>query len=420
MENDPDRPSFLRWLLLHVTPALIMLAAGIGIAITVVGLLKKDPGLKEPVRILPVVETIEAKPSSIVIEVQSQGTVEARTQTNLVAEVSGRVENISPALYAGGFFRKGDVLATIDDTDYKANLAAAKSRYAEAQLAHEQERAASAQALEDWKAVGNSGQPSDLVLRKPQLERAKANLEAAEASVLSAQKDLERTSVKAPYDGRVQKKFIDVGQFANARTSQIASIYSVDTAEVRLAIPLSDTRLIDVPETYRDAGPQSAKPQVTIESDYGGNVYRWNGIIDRSEGTVDPQTRLLNLVAKIPDPYRRDPNDEKPPLKIGSFVTATIKGKTLEDAYEIPRKALHEDDTVYVVTPDRKLQVRKVDVYQKTTENAILTAGLQPGELLCLTPLQYVVDGMEVQIDGEESSKELAASNEEAIADQNL
>ncbi len=206
----------------------------------------------------------------------------------------------------------------------------------------------------------------------------------------------------------MQRKFIDIGQIANARSSKIASIYSTDAAEIRLAIPLNETRFIKIPEAYRDLSAQGSKPKVTIESSYGGAHYRWDGIIDRSEGAVDPQTRLLYLVARIDDPYGKAPNQNRPPLKIGSFVTATIEGKELPDAYEIPRAALRKNNTVYIVDDEGTLSIRKVEVYQKTTEKAIISSGLNPGERICLTTLQYVVNGMEVAVEQDEDTHGVA------------
>lgn len=403
MENNQDRPSFGRWIAFHVIPAFALLVVGVVLIAVIVKAMQKEPEQVEMQRVLPVIDTITVMPEAVTVEIASQGTVEARTRTNLVAEISGHVESISPALYAGGFFKKGDILATIDNTDYIANLATRKGRQAEAQLAYQQELEASAQALEDWKAIGNDNSPSDLVLRKPQIAIAEANLEAAQAAVKSASRDLNRTEVKAPYDGRVQEKFIDVGQIANARTTQIASVYSIDKAEIRLTISLNDTRFVDIPEAYRDESTNGEKPKVTIETSYGGETYQWEGIIDRSEGSVDPQTRLLYIVAQINDPYAKDPSQvTRPPLKVGSFVTATIHGNKIANAYKIPRRALRENNTVYIVTQDRHLEIRPVEVYQKTTEFAIVTGGLAPEELICLTPLQYVVNGMQVVIDGEQ------------------
>lgn len=404
--NEALRPSFARWLVFHVLPALALLILGTAIIFLVAIVLRHKPETTPPQKIVPVVEVIEAQPQETQAVIHSQGTVQPRIQTNLLAEVSGRVTSISPALYAGGFFKKGDVLAQIDDTDYVAALASSKSRYADAKVAYEQELAQVEQAQEDWKTMGQGEEASELVLRKPQFERAKALLDAAAASVASAERDLERTQVKAPYDGRVQQKFIDAGQFVNARTSQIASIYSVDTAEIRLPISLSDTRLVSIPEAFSDGTIAGDKPAVRIIARYGGKEFEWNGIIDRSEGTVDPQTRLLYLVAQVENPYANDASSGRPPLKIGSFVTAEILGDKIDDAYLLPRRALREGDHLYVVSEDRKLEVRKVEPFQKTSEIVILTENLEPGEMVCLTPLQYVVEGMDVLLPSDESPPE--------------
>lgn len=412
MDKELNRPSVSHWLFLHALPAVVLLVFAFGLIFSIAAMLRKPPEAKPTERILPVVEALTVQPQSHTIEVESQGTVEARIQTTLFAEVSGRVESVSPALYAGGFFQEGDILATIENTDYLANLAAMRSRQADANLAYQQEKASSAQALEDWKALNNSGAPSELVLRKPQLERAEANLEAAKAAVLTAERDLERTIVKAPYNGRIHRKFIDVGQFVNARQSQIASIYSTDTVEIRLGISLEQTRLLRVPESYSDGASSDTKPAVTITTTFGGEDHSWQGVIDRSEGTVDPQSRLLHLVAKIEDPYRQDEHPPRAPLKIGSFVTAKIQGETFPEAFVLPRRALRENDTLYIITSERTLEIRTVKPVQKTSEQVILKDGLAAGERVCLTPLQYVVNGMEVRLSDDPTPPEPSSTEE--------
>ncbi|MDQ8198578.1 efflux RND transporter periplasmic adaptor subunit [Pelagicoccus enzymogenes] len=413
MEEKEYRPNFPQWLLFHVLPAGLIILFGGAAIIGLALFLKQTPESKPSIKVVPTVEVIEVQPEITQAIVRSQGIVEARTQTTLLAEVSGRIESISPALYAGGYFAKDDILARIDDTDYVANLAAARSRQAEAHLAYEQELAASEQAMEDWKKIGNAQAPSDLVLRKPQLARALATLEAATASVVAAERDLARTAVKAPYDGRVQAKFIDIGQFLNARTSQIASIYSVDTAEVRLGISLDDTRLVPLPETYVDGTTSGSKPKVTLTATYGGKDYQWQGIIDRSEGAVDPKTRLLYLVAQVKNPYANREGENRPPLKVGSFVRAEILGETAVDSFKLPRRALREDDSLYIVTDDRTLEIRKITPFQKTRENVIVREGLKAGERVCLTPLQYVVNGMEVRLTTDPDETESAEDEEQ-------
>ncbi len=390
------KDSTLIWLIKYVAPFLVVFAAFCGIVVGII--FKPAPEVKETPQILPAVEVFVARSEPIVLEAKSQGVVQARTETLLVAEVSGRIQGISNSFFAGGYFRKGDPLVEIDSVDYKANLAVAKSRLAEANLAYQQEKALAEQAKEDWDSL-NRGQASDLTLRKPQLERAEALLESARAGVEIAERDLERTQVRAPYDGRIREKFVDVGQMLTARQSQLARIYSTDTAEVRLPIALSDIEYLELPETYSNQVGRAAKPKVTVSAEYGGERYSWEGVIDRTEGAIDPRTRLAYVVAQIENPYEADKRSQRPPLKVGLFVEASIEGKRIEDAMRIPRKALQEDDTVYVVTSENRLEFKPVDIYKTDTEWAIITGGLSEGDRICVTPLEYAVMGMSVELD---------------------
>ncbi len=409
MKTNTSKPHFRTWFFTYALAPIIVVVALVLAAAT--SKLKPEPEKQKLKEVLPVVEIIKAKTETIQLEVVSQGNVQARTETNLIAEVSGRIQEISPALFAGGFFKEGDELVKIDPIDYQANLASALGRLADAKLAYEQEKANSEQAREDWLEL-QSGEPNDLVLRKPQLERAQANMEAAAAAVKLAQRDLDRTIVRAPYDGRVRQKMVDLGQMVNARTSQIAQIYSVDIAEVRLPLSLDEIRYLDLPEQYRNGSENHQKPQVIIEAVYAGKTYQWMGIIDRTEGTIDSRTRLTYAVAQITDPYSKGQSDTNPPLKIGMFVEARIKGKIIASAIEVPRKALRPDNHILIVDDQGKIDLREVNVLKENIETVILTNGIQNGENICVTPLEYVVDGMKVIIEGQEhkDKKKIAAA----------
>ena len=125
-----QKDSILTWLLKYVAPFFVLLAV---VALLAFALLNRSvPEKKEPTALLPVVEVLEVNSESLKLEAKSQGTVQPRTETLLVAEVSGRIESVSNAFFAGGYFKKGDPLAEIDPVDYQANLANAKSRFAEA------------------------------------------------------------------------------------------------------------------------------------------------------------------------------------------------------------------------------------------------------------------------------------------------
>ena len=394
------KESLLLRLVKYVLP-IFFIFASFGIILTAF-VFKPVPEKKKTVQVLPVVEIIEARSKPITLEARSQGIVESRTETLLVAEVTGRIQSISNSFFAGGYFKKGDPLIEIDPVDYRANLALSKSRLAEARLAYQQEKALADQAREDWESFGR-GEGSDLTLRKPQLERAKAVYESTLAGVEMAERDLERTTVKAPYDGRIHEKFADIGQMVSARQSQLARIYSTDTAEIRLPISLKEIEYLELPESYSNRSTNDTKPRVFVRGSYGGEQYEWEGVIDRTEGAIDPKTRLSYVVAKIEEPYKKDENSDRPPLKVGLFVEASIQGKRIDNAFRIPRKALRENNTVYTVDRENRIVFKDVEVYQTDTEWAIITAGLEDGDRICITPLEYAVMGMRVERESKES-----------------
>ncbi len=392
--SDSKQP-FSIWFLKYIAPILVLVAA---LAIVYIAIVSQ-PQLekKSPTVILPTVEIFQARSAPLTLETKSQGIVQSQIETLLIAEVTGRIQSISNSFSAGGYFKQGDALIEIDPIEYQAHLATAKSRYADAQLAYQQEKALSDQAIEDWNELGK-GEGSDLTLRKPYLDRAKALLESAKAGVIIAERDLERTTVRAPYDGRIREKLADIGQMVSARQTQLGRIYCTDTAEVRLPISLQDIQYLDLPETYSDRLTSQSKPKVLISANYGGKTYTWEGVIDRTEGAIDPATRVSYVVAKIEWPYRKDPNSDRPPLKVGLFVEASIEGKRLANAIKIPRQALRTDDTVYVINQENRLEFKTVTVYKTDTKWAVITEGLKDGDRVCLTPLEYAVLGMQVEV----------------------
>tara|TARA_B110000037_G_scaffold218749_1_gene282374 strand:+ start:2855 stop:4075 length:1221 start_codon:yes stop_codon:yes gene_type:complete len=393
-----EKDSSVVWFIKYILPVIIVLAAITSAIVAVLSLDKAEK--KEAITILPKVEIFVAESVPLTVEAKSQGTVESRTETMLIAEVSGRIQSISNSFFAGGYFKKGDPLIEIDPIDYRGNLATAKSRYAEAKLAYEQEKALSEQAIEDWNELGK-GEGSDLALRKPQLEMTKARLESANVGVEMAKRDLDRTIVRAPYDGRIREKFVDVGQMVSARQSQLTRIYSTDTAEIRLPIALNDIQYLDLPEAYSNTAQAISKPKVSISARFGNETFTWHGVIDRTEGAIDSRTRLSYVVAQIDSPYEKKNGSNRPPLKVGLFIDAKIEGKRLPAAIKIPRQALRQDNTVYIVDKENRLRFKTVDVYKTDTEWAIITDGLEDGDRICLTALEYAVMGMQLEIEPE-------------------
>ena len=234
-----------------------------------------------------------------------------------------------------------------------------------------------------------------MVFHKPQLARAKAKVASAKALLKQAQLDLQRTRIKAPYAGRVMEKMADVGQYVSPGT-ELAKIFAVDIAEIRL--PLSNQQLgfIDLPESYRGKKqPHTGLPEVILSSNFGNRQYQWPGRIVRTERTFDTKSRRLFVVAQVDNPYGLKETN-KPPLKIGQYVEAKIKGKILENVFIIPRAAVRENSQILLVDKNNQLLPRQIKPVWQDNQVIIIADGAEEGDLLCITPVASAAKGMPV------------------------
>ena len=329
--------------------------------------------------------------------VSSQGTVSPRTESELVSQVSGQVIEVAPQFAPGGFFKKEDVLIRIDPRDYEFSLSRLKALVAQAQLRLAQEEAEASIARQEWERLGKEEEPDPLVLRIPQLAEAETSYEAAQAELNQAELNLQRTKIIAPFDGRVRVKKVDVGQVVIPGVP-LATIYAVDYAEVRLPVPDDEIGYLDCCLDYRTQNPAELDIDVKLSASYGGNFYKWSGKIVRVEGEIDPLSHMITLVARIKDPYGRGVQSERPPLAVGMFVEAEIIGRRVDDVAVIPRSALRGEERILIIDKDNKLHFRKVEVLRADFETVIISSGLNEGERICISPLEAVVDGMEVRV----------------------
>lgn len=378
----------------YVLPVLIILAAAGGTALLVRS--KSAPAHKDAIENIPDVEYVTARMETVQLEIESQGLVTPRIESTLVAEVSGVVEWISPVLYDGGFFDRGEPLIRIEQTQYLTAVANARSTLAQMELLFLQEEALAEQARTDWQALGGS-EPGPLVLREPQLEKARADLAFARANLALAERDLGYTEVRAPYDGRVRRKLVEIGESVSPKASPLVSIYSVGVAEIALTLNSDDLAHLSIPEIYRNGDGPRKRPRVDLFADYAGQIHQWTGVIDRVSGEIDPQTRLSTVVAVVENPYGGFQGPERPPLKIGMFVEARIQGDVLRNAFRLPKEVLHDATTVYVIDEEDRLRIRAVEVVRFGMDDVIVSQGLEDGDRLVTTPLTFVVEGMKLQ-----------------------
>lgn len=377
--------------LFHFAITFVIIAIG---ALGLKALVESKPELEKRKTTVqaPIVRTIKIKIGPQSVFIRGEGTVRPLREISLVPQVAGKVVYMSAALVNGGEFKNNEILLRIDPVDYKlaVTLAKAKVKDAESKLRFAEENAAAAQ--EEWRLLHpdrakTNKKPSPLVAKEPQLAAAQAKLEADKAELKKALLNLERTELKAPFDGRVSQENVDVGQYVSLG-KPLASLYSTIAAEI--VLPLEDENLLwfHVPGFTPGGGPGSL---AEIKARIAGHKLTWTGKVVRAEGKVDERTRMINVIVRVKKPYAK-----KPPLAAGLFVRVDVRGRSIPDAAVIPRSALHQSDTVWVVA-EGKLHFRKVHVARFQGDNAIIKSGLRDEEEVVVSLLKIVSDGMRVR-----------------------
>jgi RND family efflux transporter MFP subunit len=389
---------------------LILIIGSVLVVIAMVAWQKSQSAERKPETAKAIlVETIEAEVVSLNFKVSSQGTVRPRTETTLVSEVSGKIVSVAPEFVAGGFFHEGEVLLQIDPSDYETGLKRAEAALASRQAKLADETARSEQALKDWTNLGRQGQPSDLVLRKPQMADAQANVSAAEADVQKARRDLERTRITVPYDGLVRQKAVDIGQYVTLGT-RLGVTFAVDTAEVRLPLTSNDLNYLDLPSETEVKTRDKPFPPVTLSTENDTGTRQWQARIIRTEGVVDETSRVIYAVAQVVDPYGVLGQSNQPELKIGTFVNAEIQGLPAENVVVLPRYVLRADNTILTANADNELEILPVTVLRAEPRKVYLSQGISGGTRVVVTTLDAPVPGTKLAIRGDEGSSEAALS----------
>jgi len=345
------------------------------------------------------VESQSLSPEDFQFTINSFGTVQPHTQSILVSQVSGQILKVANSFRDGGFFSKDDVLIEIDPRDYLASAKIARAELLQSQLSLEEEKARAQQALIDWQRLGDGAEAPALVLRKPQLAASEAGVLSAQANLEKAELNLQRTQIRAPFDGRLKKTQVDLGQYVSANT-QLADIFATDRLEVRLPLKNSELALINLPENYQPAQGQRNKnqsqalPNVTLISTLGTPT-RWQGKIVRTEAAIDTNSNQLYVVAQINQPFARTLDalgQAKTPLKIGQYVSAEIQGKTVQNALIVPTSSVYQGSYVYLIE-DGRLTRREIEIGYQNTEQAFISKGLGNRAELITSPLGQVTSG---------------------------
>jgi RND family efflux transporter MFP subunit len=366
---------------------LAILALGLGLAVWM-ALTTPETTPAPYERLATTLRVVEVQPQAEYLTITSQGMVEPRSQSDLIPEVSGRAVWVSPSLVGGGQFEQGEILLRIDDADYRSEVVRSEAalKRAEVELDFAGDELNRTQSLKDKQLA--SQQQLDNARRASLV--AEANLSESQADLNQARRNLERTELKAPFDGLVRNEQVDLGQFVT-RGQIIGTIYATDFVEVRLPIAGDQLVYLGVPPSTRGEIPKAIRPPVTLAADFGNARLLWEGELVRAEAEFDERSQMLYGVARFSSLVS---GEDALPVPVGKFVQAEIRGRKVENVIRLPRSAMRDNNQVLVIDQDNRLHFRHVSILRLEHDEMLVDGGLNAGELVSVSPSQTVVEGM--------------------------
>jgi RND family efflux transporter MFP subunit len=403
--TEPIKRSRFSLILAWTLPVLVL---GLGIFGTILLIQSRTPPKRiPPAKIIPLVRFHLAKPKEHLFRVETHGSVQPAHESSIVALVPGQVEWVSKKLEAGIQIKKNEILIKMDPSDFFTQIETAKAGIARAERRLAEEQKEAQLAIEEWKRSKEKGEPDPLLLRKPQIAEALADLNAAKNTLKQAQRNLARTKIKAPYDGIIDSRLVDLGTWVGPGTP-LFRVFSTDAVEIRLPIRTDDLAWISLPGNLGKTGEQTRLPGVRLSTHFAGKIVFWKGHIVRMEGRIDPKSRMAHLIARVDQPFAKDP-----PLFPGLFVQASIEGRKVSQVFEVPRITVQEESFVTIIDKDNRLHRKKVEILKKNRDNVIIGSGIKGGQRLLLSFLETVVDGMRVRTSNKETGPGKAPENGE-------
>lgn len=377
-----------------VAPFLIIAVLGIGGWFVVNSLKPQAQKTDEPRAGLNVFAE-PVRSGALTLTVDAQGEVRPKREIAVAPQIPGRVSFVSPDFIDGGFIKRGQVLVRVEAADYELAVVRARSGVASAEQRLAREMAESELAIKDIEDLGLSD-ASPLARREPQLAEARASLDAAKAQLQDSELALRRTAVFAPFDGRVRERMVDIGQVV-APGQSLGRIFGNDVVEV--ALPLKDAEMgrLGLPLAFA-ASAQNPGPKVIFTATVGGEPRTWQGEVVRTGAAINSQTRQINVIAELVDPFGTG-SDNGTPMAPGLFVNARIEGDTVDRVLIAPRAALRGENNLFIGDPKTgKLSIRTVDLVFTDRDGAYFHDGAAEGELAITSPIQAPFDGMSLTV----------------------
>lgn len=359
--------------------------------------IKKTP----PKQKIPAVEVTTAKKKKAQQILKVMGTVSPAREINLRARVSGEITFISPDFLPGGHISKGEILLKIDASDYQIDVDKAETAVVSARAALAIEKGSQTIAREELRLLSETSvdvsQETDLALRRPQLQQAKATLNNAKADLLKAKLNLERTTLRAPFNLLVTTRSTNLGSHVSTQDI-LATLVGTDEYWIKATVPIDQLKAINM------MGPKGGST-ATVQSQ--GATSEWDGQVIHTTGSLDENSRMASLIITVPDPLGLKKRGDSMPLMLDDYVTVTIYGKTIPEIITLPRIALRDNNTLWILDKGR-LNIKNVGISWKQDEQIFIDEGIHVGDTIILSNISMPVNGMRLSI-SDSSAREKSA-----------
>jgi RND family efflux transporter MFP subunit len=239
-----------------------------------------------------------------------------------------------------------------------------------------------------------------LALREPHLKSALAQVEAAASRLASAELDVQRTRVTAPFNALILEEYVEKGQLIGRQTP-IAKLVETDYFWIQVSVSLADlSRIIFADQNT----PQGSAVEVVLETENGGGVVRKASVF-KLLGDLDPKGRMARILVSVKDPLnlQEATSDERRAGKIllGSYVKVRIEAGVMDGVYVIPREAIRENDRLWVLTAGNTLAIRQTTVQWRRKNELLVGVDIGPGEKVITSRLQSPLPGMALRTESD-------------------
>ena len=344
------------------------------------------------------VEVFKARVQDSRAIISAYGTIQSHQQLTVQPEVNGRVTRLNPKLVIGGILQKGESLLQIDPRDFRYAVDEQRAALAKAQFDLQVELGNQAVAKREWNLL----QPKDgeiselskhLALRRPHLKEKQIALEAAKSQLQKAQLDLQRTTLRTPFQALVLNESVEIGQLLNAQTS-VATLVGTSEFRAQVSIPIQQLSRITFPGPGQSLG---SSVRLMREIGTGEPVIRKGSVIELL-GDVTQNGRMAQILVSVPDPLDlKKPNHLRRPLLLGEYVRVEIEGPLLHNVIVLPRHAIREGRRVWVKNAENTLEIRPVNIILSRKDTVLVNKGLQDGDEVITSQLSAAVPGLLVQ-----------------------